>query len=134
MKFAVVYEPDEGGWHAHIPEVQGCRTWGRTLKAARRNLREALSVSLDTLPAAEADRTAEEAEFVEDIRLPGDAKALLARYETARHDADERAARAQEALHDAAVALTKTVGLSLRDAGELVGLSQERVRQVLDHS
>lgn len=40
----VVFEPDGGAWHVHVPAVPGCRSHGRSLSEARRNLREALAL------------------------------------------------------------------------------------------
>ncbi len=50
--FRVVYERDGDGWHVYIPEVKGCRTWGRSREAARRNIREALATCVDVFPNA----------------------------------------------------------------------------------
>lgn len=86
-KLKVVYEPDEGGWHAFVPDVQGCRTWGRTLQAARRNVREALSTCSDVLEQAE--QVAEQAELEEEFRLPADVSALLQSQQQARRSAEQ---------------------------------------------
>jgi len=128
MTFKVVMEPDGTGWHAWIPEVRGCRTWGRSLTEARRNVREALSLCEDVIPNAE--EVARTAVFVEDVRLPGGARRKLTAYAHARRAADEKAGRARIAAEQAAVALVREAGVSLRDAGELLGLSRERVRQL----
>jgi predicted RNase H-like HicB family nuclease len=129
MTFTVVYEPDEGGWLAQVPEVQGCLTWGRTLEAARRNIREALSTCSDVFD--EPDKVARDAELVDDVRLPRDAKKALEAARTARAKATDAATSAKDATEHAAKALVRDVGLSLRDAGELLGLSHERVKQTL---
>jgi len=55
----VVFEPDGGAWHVYVPAVRGCRSHGRSLSEARRNIREALALF---------DR--ESAELFEDVRLP----------------------------------------------------------------
>lgn len=132
MKFKVVYEPDGSGWHARIPSVQGCLTWGRSLSEARRNIREALACSLDDLSEAEADRVAREAELIEDVRLPSPTQSILRRYSKVRSRLTTEEARLREVSAEAARSLTTTAGVSLRDAGELLGLSRERVRQLLD--
>lgn len=128
LTFTVVLEPDGSGWHAHIPSVQGCRTWGRSLTEARRNVREALSTCEDVFPDAEA--VAKRAVFVEDVRLPGATRKKLSAYTVAREEADVKAERARVAAERAAVSLIREAGVSLRDAGELLGLSRERVRQL----
>lgn len=130
-KFEVVFEPDDGGWHVSIPSVSGCRTWGRSLAAARRNIREALGLCVDVL-GENAERVAEAAVFVEDIRLPAPAKRDLERALAKRKDADAVVADAQAQAGRVAKMLTDGLGLSLRDAGDLLGLSHERVKQLAD--
>ena len=55
----VVFEPDGGAWHVYVPAVQGCRSHGRSLSEARRNIREVLALF---------DR--EDTELIEDVHLP----------------------------------------------------------------
>lgn len=129
LTFTVVLKPDGTGWHAHLPQVPGCRTWGRSLTEARRNIREALSACEDVFPDAEA--VARKAIFVEDVRLPGATRRKLSAYAQARQEADAKTERARLAAERAAVALVREAGVSLRDAGELLGLSRERVRQLM---
>ena len=64
-RFTVVFERDGDGWHASIPEVQGCHTCGPDLDETRRRIREALAVSLDD---DDRDAIAEQAELVELVR------------------------------------------------------------------
>ena len=63
-RFEVVFTPDESGWHVEIPSVQGCHSWGRSLAAARRHIREALATCADVFGEDAAD-VAREAELVE---------------------------------------------------------------------
>jgi predicted RNase H-like HicB family nuclease len=130
-RFQVVFEPDEGGaWHAYIPAVAGCRTWGRSLGAARRYIRDALSTCVDVL-GEDADRIARDAVLEEQIVLEGNAQKVLDDYLHVRRKADELQELAQACAVDAAKTLTTKVHLSLRDTGELLGLSHERVNQVV---
>ncbi|MGH7326928.1 MAG: hypothetical protein ACREJX_01130, partial [Polyangiaceae bacterium] len=112
-----------------VPELEGCFTWGRSLSAARRNVREAIEASLDDDPRRA--RTAKEADVVEVVDLPGPAKARLKKIETLRYSATEAMAKKSAAEKLAAVYLVKETSLSLRDAGALLGLSQEGVRKLL---
>jgi predicted RNase H-like HicB family nuclease len=129
MKYKAVFTPDEGGaWNVTIPAVPGCHTWGRSLSEARRNIREALEVSLD-----DENRTkiAAKAEIEEEHRLP---KALAVAIREARALAEKTTAlraklRAMQVM--AAAEMTRTNRLSLRDAGELLDVSQEGVRKLL---
>lgn len=129
--FRVVYEPDQGGWHAYIPDVKGCRTWGRTLATARTNIREALSLCEDVIP--NAAKVAEHAELEDDVRLPGVSGPLLEEHKKAVEAWEAVGEKLREVKAKAARALTKN-GISLRDAGELLGLSHGRVKQIVDEA
>jgi len=124
MRYTVRYEKDESGaWNVQLKELPGVVTYGRTLKEARSRVREALAVWLDDWAAAKA------AELVEDVRLPADAKRALKAARDGRRKAAELQARAVEATR-LAVARLEAAGLSLQDAGELVGLTRQRVHQL----
>jgi predicted RNase H-like HicB family nuclease len=129
--FQVTFElelDDEKGpaWIVTVPSVQGCHTYGRSLAEARRNAREALAVCLDD---DDRDAIAEAAVFEEDIRLPRGTTAALRRWRQARAKTEQTIAKARAA--EAAAARDVTAALSLRDAGELLGMSPEGVRKVL---
>ena len=100
--------------------VAGCHTQGRTIAQARERIREALGLF---------DEDAEKAVLEDDVRLPGDVRRLI----TAQRSARSKQKAVEEELRElnvkAARTLTADVGLSLRDAGELLGASQEAVRQ-----
>jgi predicted RNase H-like HicB family nuclease len=127
VKLDTVFEPDDGGWHVYVPSLTGCRTWGRSLTEARRNIREAISLQEEEFD--DADAVARDAILVEDIRLPAKMRAALERAGAAKAKAETEAAKARAASLEAARKLTEAV--SLRDAGELLGLSQEGVRKIL---
>lgn len=126
--FRVIYEQDDGGWHVTIPSVKGCHTWGRSLGAARKNIREALGACSDVFK--DPDKVAAAAVFDEVIRLTNDAREALAkaRLAAAKRATVEKEAREYEAR--AAKILTAN-GLSLRDSGDILGMSQEQVRQLV---
>jgi predicted RNase H-like HicB family nuclease len=124
---ALIYRVDiardeSGAWLARVPAVPGCHTYGRTLEQARRRIREALGLWVEG-----ADRA--QLEFR--IRLPSGVRAELERARSAR----ERSAQAQLQAHEATVRaakdLTERLGLSLRDASELLDLSHQRVQQLV---
>jgi predicted RNase H-like HicB family nuclease len=129
-RFKVVYEaePDGSAWNVSIPSIQGCHTYGRSLGEARRAIRECLSLFEEDF-GGHADEVARDAVFEEDIRLPAKARAAIKRYERARAKVEADAARLRTAQNDVARTLTET--LSLRDAGELLGLSHQGVRKIL---
>jgi len=123
MKYTVRIERDEtGAWLARVPEVPGCHTYGRSLRQAKRRIREALS-----LWVTDADR----ADLSFDIRLPRDTGRAVATARSVRKAADRAQREAMEATKRAAADLTGSFGLSVRDTAELLELSHQRVQQLL---
>jgi len=119
----VILERDESGtWIARVPSVRGCHTHGRTLEQARRRIREALSLWVDD---------AESADLVEEIRLPARVRNAISRSRAARRQAVRERERARAALEEAARTLVEDVGLGLRDSGELLEISHQRVQQLV---
>lgn len=50
LSFSVIYEADpEGGYVVYVPVLPGCHTQGETLEEAEKNIREAISVYLESL-------------------------------------------------------------------------------------
>jgi predicted RNase H-like HicB family nuclease len=121
--YRVILERDESGaWIAWVPRVRGCHTYGRTLEQARRRVREALGLWIED---------AKTVELVEEVRLPAEARDAIRRSRRARREAKKRRANAQVATAEAARALVNELDLSVRDAGELLGLSHQRVQQLV---
>jgi predicted RNase H-like HicB family nuclease len=54
-KASVVIERDEHGFYAWCPELKGCQTQGTTLEETLANIREAIELYLEVLPAEERD-------------------------------------------------------------------------------
>jgi predicted RNase H-like HicB family nuclease len=54
-KASVVIEKDQHGFYAWCPELKGCQSQGDTLEQAIANIREAIELYLETLPADERD-------------------------------------------------------------------------------
>jgi predicted RNase H-like HicB family nuclease len=50
-RVSVVVEHDDHGYYAYCPELRGCQTQGGTLEEAMDNIREAIELYLETLPA-----------------------------------------------------------------------------------
>ncbi len=48
-RYAIIFERAESNWAAHVPDLPGCVTTGRTLEETEHNLREAISGHLRTL-------------------------------------------------------------------------------------
>jgi predicted RNase H-like HicB family nuclease len=123
MIYRVVIERDETGeWLARVPSVPGCHTHGRTLEQVRRRIREALELWVDD---------ARTADLRFEIRLPAAIKKELDHARTTRDRSARAQSEASDALSRAARDLTQKVGLSLRDAAELLDMSHQRVQQLL---
>lgn len=121
-RYTVDLERDEAGtWVARVRGVPGCHTQGRTIEQVRARIREALSLFIGD--------AAERVTLADSIKLSASARRSIERHRTARKRLDAETERAQAATRAAVEALT-SAGLSLADAGELLGLSRQRVHQV----
>jgi predicted RNase H-like HicB family nuclease len=121
--YRIVFERDEADlWTARVQGIAGCHTQGRTLAQARERIREALALF---------DERADTARFDEHVRLPAVANRLVRAQRLARSKHAALDAQLRELNVKAARALAGQLGLSLRDTGELLGVSQESVRQWL---
>ena len=128
-QYTVRYERDESGWWvAQVKETPAAITQGRTIAEARRRIREALALALND------DAKAERAKLIDDVKLPADVRRFLTRARVARKRLEMDAAVAQASTEAAIHKLVKKLGLSVRDAGELLGISYQRVQQLVAHS
>jgi predicted RNase H-like HicB family nuclease len=121
--YKITYRRDESGaWIAHVPSVPGAHSYGRTIEQARERIREALGLWV---------AHPETAELIDDIRLPAKLRISVRKARVARKRADTVQAKAQTSAASAARQLTGELRLSLRDAGEVLGLSRQRVQQLV---
>jgi len=121
-KYTAPYERDEDGWWvATVKGIRGCHTQGRTIEEAERRVREALGLFVDGAEGAALER---------DVRLPAKIRQELKMLSSARKRADRANAAAQALTRKAVIDLRKKLGLSVRDAGPLLGLSGQRVQQL----
>ena len=121
--YKVIYERDESGaWIAHTPGVPGAHSYGRTIEQARERIREALRLWV---------ARPESAELVDEIKLPARLRISVRKARVARKRADVVQAKAQTSAASAARQLTGELRLSLRDAGEVMGLSRQRIQQLV---
>ncbi len=124
--YTVRYDRDPSGWWiVWIPEVQGCRTQGRSISQGRRRIREALSLFID-------EELARTVELRDDVRLPGKVRRTLQQVARARELAERARRGAQAEMKSAVAELVDGAGLSVRDAAEMLGVSYQRVQQMTD--
>ncbi len=50
-QFTVIIEPDEDQFHAFVPALPGCHSFGATLDEARANIAEALQLHVESMRA-----------------------------------------------------------------------------------
>ena len=123
MTYVVTLERDEtGAWIAAVPSVPGCHTHGRSIEQALARTREALGLWVDD---------AEDAALEPDIRLTKGERVITRTVAAARDRADAASAVARDTTADAARRLT-AAGFSRRDTAILLGLSHQRIQQLLD--
>ena len=124
--FTVVLTPENGKWNAEVPDASGAITWGRSLSEARRNAIEAI----EALAISEG-RKAPRVTLQDDIRLPARAAKVTAKAREARRVLEEAQEQSNAATARAVAELT-SVGLSVRDVGNLLGISHQRVAQIIE--
>ena len=122
--YKVRLERDETGhWIATVPSVPGCHSYGRSLDEARRRTRQALALFV---------KDAGRATLEDDIRLTPQVARLRRDVLAARHLAERHSARAAAATREAARVLTRDLRIGVRDAGRLLGVSHQRIHQLLE--
>jgi hypothetical protein len=109
---------------ARVKEAPAAITQGRTLAQARRRIREALILAAGSSVAARS------VALVEDVRLPATALRALREVASSRTRLVVERDRLSTAIDVAISTLLDGMQLSVRDAGELLGLSHQRVQQL----
>jgi len=121
--YIAIYDRDQeaDAWNVRIGGIEGCQTHGRSLRQAHGRIREALAVWLDRDPD---DLTIED-------ELPGDLAAIAGQAREARGQAESAAIDARQVTLAAARRLDD-MGISRRDAAALLGVSHQRIQQLVD--
>jgi predicted RNase H-like HicB family nuclease len=123
MKYRVEITRDRTGhWLAEVPAVPGCHTHGRSLREVERRIREALGLWVED---------SEEAEFELDVRLPSKLSLKLSALRSVREKADELQRQTSREASSVVIMLARGLGLSVRDTADLIGLSHQRVQQLI---
>jgi predicted RNase H-like HicB family nuclease len=117
-------ERDEAGyWIATSPEVPGMVTQAKRLDHIAERAREAIALVQDVRPT----------KVNVELEIAEQENAFVQRYREAREDAENAATEASIAARAAVYAL-RSVGMSNRDAGALLGISHQRVQQLADET
>ena len=123
--YRAIAELDGDWWVVTVPDLRGVYTQGRTYEQARTMARDAIATMLDVA----RDRVA----VTMDVRLPNHAEDAIGEVARARAARDEAAAAEQRKLRESARRL-KAAGVKVVDAAALLGISKQRVYQLLaDH-
>ena len=129
-RYSVTYERGDqpGQWIASVDGIRGCHTFGRGLRQTRRRIREALSLFVGA-PSARRAVLDEHLPLPRGLASELDGIATLqsrvAELERARAELSARRQRLARVL-------IRRRGWSLRDVGHLVGLTFQRVGQILE--
>lgn len=122
-RVTITYERDEAGWWvASTDKIAGCHTQGRSISQARERFIEALELFVED-PS--------DLEFTEDIHIPAVVRRAVDSALEDRERADALQQKAQESTAAVARKLVLEHHLSVRDAGELLHLSHQRVQQLV---
>jgi predicted RNase H-like HicB family nuclease len=120
--YVAAYErdPESDAWLVHIKTIPACHTYGRTLRQAETRIREALAAWLDRGP----DGLEIASEW------PPELEDVASSVSQARRNAAASAQAAGTETAKAAKSLAR-MGLSRRDTAEVLGISHQRVQQLL---
>lgn len=53
--YRIIIEPDGEAYHAYVPSLPGCHTYGASVEEARMNLREAIELYITQLQSKKTD-------------------------------------------------------------------------------
>lgn len=112
----------DGRWSVELDEEPRVHTWGKTIDQALTRIREAAAMWFET------DETA--IELVPRPVLPKTTGRSVEQARQAREQARNADRLAIEQTRKAAIALTSR-GISMRDAAAILGISHQRVHQLL---
>jgi len=125
--YHAIFELDQSGvWLAEIEEIPQVHTYGQTLGKARQYIADALALWLNEPIESLGDRIEYRPAALDPAHLRKVHEAIAA-----REIAEGATTTASFLMTSAAQALTTDAKLSLRDAAELLGISHQRVQQLV---
>jgi predicted RNase H-like HicB family nuclease len=110
-------------WAISVPELRGVHTQARRLEKAEAMVRDAIALFLD-VPSDSFDVRI-------DPVLPRDLQGKVGRARKVRGEAEVLQREAAIASAEVAADLVQTAHLTVRDAGRVLGLSHQRITQLL---
>jgi predicted RNase H-like HicB family nuclease len=124
-KYAVhVERTPDGWWYIEVPEVEGARTQAKRLDQVDEMARDVLAILLDVDPESFGLELAP-------VAIHEDGVELLNAARSARLAAAEADEAARVAVKRAVVGMS-TMGYTMRDIGSLLGVTHQRVAQLMD--
>ena len=123
-RYRVAYTREGPHWIAQVedPEIS---TYGRNLAAAKAHAREAIATYLEVDQVGEVD-------LDEELRLGEEFRDEIAELVAKRRVAAQLEGEVADQTRRFVLRLVKD-GYSTRDAGEILGISHQRVAQVVQH-
>lgn len=122
--YTAVYERDDNGnWLVEIAEEPRIRSWGRTLAAAQKHIRDAVALWYEVEPDSFA--------LTDDVRLPPPVAERLAVVQQARGTLERFSRLVADGFAQTAKAIADA-GLSLRDTAKVMNISHQRVHQLME--
>ncbi len=121
ITYRVVAERDGKWWGLEVPEIPGTFSQARRLDQVEETIRDAISLMLEVAK--------DSFDLEIDVQLPQDELAQLRAFKTAQ----EKAVKAQAESSERArllVAQLEADGLTMRDIGQVLGVSHQRVSQL----
>ncbi len=119
--YRVSLTKEDGIWLIEAMDLQGVRSFGRTVTDAASNIREAIAAAEDLEEWSELE-----------LLYTVDDPAATAALEEFRHadKAEAQASAERERALGAVVGSLRSQGMSYRDIGTVIGLSHQRVAQL----
>jgi predicted RNase H-like HicB family nuclease len=124
--YQVEVEREPGFWIIRVPGIPEVVTQARRLADVKENARQAIAVWTET--------AIDDIDVSVTVVVPAVVQTALDEAQRLQREASERLERAGTATSEAARWLTKELGLTLREASEILGVSFQRVAQLVERS